>query len=119
MRRTNFRPEMIGRRRRGPAPPRKFTFIDLFAGIGGARRGLELAGGQCLFSSEWNEFARMTYATNFGETPRGDIRAIPSTEIPKHDLLSAGFPCQPFSLAGVSKKRSLDRPTGFEDETQA
>jgi DNA (cytosine-5)-methyltransferase 1 len=95
-----------------------FTFIDLFAGIGGARLGLEAAGGTCVFSSEWNPFAARTYRENFGEEPRGNIRQIPSSEIPDHDVLVAGFPCQPFSIAGVSKKRALDMPTGFEDETQ-
>ena len=95
-----------------------FTFADLFAGIGGARLGLTAAGGECVFSSEWNAFAARTYKENFGEQPRGDIRQIPSAEIPDHDVLAAGFPCQPFSIAGVSKKRALDMPTGFEDRTQ-
>jgi DNA (cytosine-5)-methyltransferase 1 len=95
-----------------------FSFVDLFAGIGGARLGLEWAGGNCVFSSEWNTFAVRTYRENFGEDPKGDIRSIRSSEIPRHDLLSAGFPCQPFSIAGVSKKRSLDKPTGFEDPNQ-
>ncbi len=95
-----------------------FSFIDLFAGIGGARLGLEAVGGECVFSSEWNPFARKTYRENFGEEPSGDIRTIPSAAIPDHDLLAAGFPCQPFSIAGVSKKRALDRPTGFEDRAQ-
>jgi DNA (cytosine-5)-methyltransferase 1 len=96
----------------------RFTFADLFAGIGGARIGLQDAGGTCVFSSEWNSFAAITYRENFGDEPSGDIRTIPSASIPDHDVLSAGFPCQPFSIAGVSKKRSLDRPTGFEDLTQ-
>jgi DNA (cytosine-5)-methyltransferase 1 len=96
----------------------RFTFIDLFAGIGGARLGLEASGGVCVFSSEWNPFAARTYKENFGDIPLGDIRAIQSTDIPEYDVLSAGFPCQPFSIAGVSKKRSLDKPTGFEDSTQ-
>lgn len=105
--------------RRGQRPlPGRFAFIDLFAGIGGARLGLGAAGGKCIFSSEWNPFAALTYKENFGEEPRGDIREIPSCEIPDHDVLSAGFPCQPFSIAGVSKKRALDMPTGFEDQTQ-
>lgn len=98
--------------------PRRFTFIDLFAGIGGARLGLEKAGGVCVFSSEWNPFAAKTYRENFGEVPRGDIRQIPASEIPEHEVLSAGFPCQPFSIAGVSKKRALAMPTGFEDKVQ-
>ncbi len=96
----------------------KFTFVDLFAGIGGARLGIEAAGGDCVFTSEWDRFAQVTYASNFGEFPSGDIRKIPSSAIPDHDLLSAGFPCQPFSLAGVSKKNALNKPHGFEDETQ-
>ncbi len=109
----------VGRKPRGSAVKRPgFTFIDLFSGIGGARIGLEAAGGVCVFSSEWNPFAVQTYRENFGEIPFGDIRAIASSEVPDHDVLSAGFPCQPFSIAGVSKKRSLDRPTGFEDPTQ-
>jgi DNA (cytosine-5)-methyltransferase 1 len=105
--------------RQGQRPSaRLFTFADLFAGIGGARLGLTAAGGKCVFTSEWNAFAVKTYRENFGEEPRGDIRQIPSSEIPDHDILAAGFPCQPFSIAGVSKKRALDMPTGFEDQTQ-
>lgn len=88
----------------------KFKFIDLFAGIGGMRIALESAGGKCVFSSEWDKFACRTYLANFGETPRGDITKIPASDIPDFDVLSAGFPCQPFSIAG--KKR------GFEHETQ-
>lgn len=96
----------------------KFTFIDLFAGIGGMRLAFEKAGGTCVFSSEWNKFCQETYRANFGETPEGDITSIPASHIPDHDILLAGFPCQPFSIAGVSKKSSLNRPHGFEDETQ-
>ncbi|MBE6420445.1 MAG: DNA (cytosine-5-)-methyltransferase [Akkermansiaceae bacterium] len=101
-------------------PPKKwdFTFIDLFAGIGGFRQAFQAAGGKCVFSSEWNKYAQKTYAANYGEIPYGDIRAIPKEQIPTHDVLCAGFPCQPFSLAGVSKKNSLGRKHGFEDETQ-
>ena len=95
-----------------------FTFIDLFAGIGGMRLGFERAGGKCVYSSEWNKYSRITYAKNFGEDPDGDITQVDVETIPDHDVLVAGFPCQPFSLAGVSKKNSLGRPTGFEDETQ-
>ena len=104
-----------------PYPPPSnwnFTFIDLFAGIGGFRQAFQAAGGKCVFSSEWNKYAQKTYAANYGEIPYGDIRSIPKEEIPKHDVLCAGFPCQPFSLAGVSKKNSLGRKHGFEDETQ-
>ncbi len=104
-----------------PYPPPKesnYTFIDLFAGIGGFRLAFQKAGGRCLFSSEWDKFAKQTYAANFGEIPYGDIQKIDKKDIPQHDILCAGFPCQPFSLAGVSKKNSLGRKHGFEDETQ-
>lgn len=93
-------------------------FIDLFAGIGGTRLAFEAAGCSCVFSSEWDKFARKTYEANFGEVPSGDIREIAAKDIPDHDILVAGFPCQPFSLSGVSKKKSLGRPTGFKDPTQ-
>ena len=83
------------------APKQGFTFIDLFAGIGGMRVGFESAGGQCVFSSEWDKFAQQTYAANFGEIPHGDITQIDVSQIPKHDVLLAGFPCQPFSHAGL------------------
>lgn len=101
-------------------PPEKpaFTFIDLFAGIGGFRIAFQEAGGKCVFTSEWDKFAKQTYEANFGEVPYGDIRKIDKTTIPDHDILCAGFPCQPFSLAGVSKKNSMGRKHGFEDETQ-
>ena len=95
-----------------------FTFIDLFAGIGGFRIALKKAGGECIFSSEWDKYARLTYKMNFGETPEGDIQKINKRDIPDHDVLCAGFPCQPFSLAGVSKKKSLGQRHGFQDETQ-
>jgi DNA (cytosine-5)-methyltransferase 1 len=98
-----------------------FTFIDLFAGIGGFRLAFEARGGQCVFSSEWDKFARQTYADNFQLDPEeiaGDITLIDTDDIPEHDLLVAGFPCQPFSLAGVSKKNSLGRAHGFDDPTQ-
>lgn len=104
-----------------PAPQHpKFTFIDLFAGIGGFRIAMQRQGGKCVFSSEWNKFSQKTYLANFGEMPFGDI-TLESTKgfIPKgFDILCAGFPCQPFSIAGVAKKNSLGRPTGFEDKTQ-
>jgi len=96
----------------------EFTFIDLFAGIGGMRLAFEEAGGKCVFSSEWNKFAQQTYQANFGELPDGDITKISASDIPDHDILTGGFPCQPFSIAGVSKKNSLGRLHGFEDETQ-
>lgn len=96
----------------------KFTFIDLFAGIGGIRLAFQKQGGHCVFTSEWDKFAKLTYEINFGEVPFGDITKIKETEIPEHDVLLAGFPCQPFSIAGVSKKNSLGRKHGFLDETQ-
>jgi len=96
----------------------KFTFVDLFAGIGGFRLAMQSIGGECLFSIEWDKYAQLTYLRNYGEIPFGDIRSISETDIPDHDILCAGFPCQPFSLAGVSKKNSLGRKHGFEDETQ-
>lgn len=97
-----------------------FTFIDLFAGIGGIRKGFEQAGGTCVFTSEWDSYAQKTYAANFSssEIIHGDITKVNATDIPDHDVLLAGFPCQPFSIAGVSKKKSLGRATGFLDETQ-
>jgi DNA (cytosine-5)-methyltransferase 1 len=95
-----------------------FTFVDLFAGIGGFRIALEKLGGRCLFSSEWDRYSQKTYRAWFGETPEGDIRAIAPDSIPDHDILAAGFPCQPFSLAGVSKKNSLGRAHGFRCNTQ-
>ena len=84
-----------------------FTFIDLFAGIGGIRQGFEANGGQCVFSSEWDKYAQQSYEANYGEVPHGDITQISVADIPSHDVLAAGFPCQPFSNAGLRK--------GFED----
>lgn len=104
-----------------PAPnPHKFTFIDLFAGMGGFRLAMQAQGGKCVFSSEWNKYAQKTYFANFGEMPFGDItKESTKSYIPQHfDILCAGFPCQPFSIAGVSKKKSLGRETGFKDKTQ-
>lgn len=95
-----------------------FTFIDLFAGIGGMRIAFEQNGGQCVYSNEWNKYCQQTYFANFGEQPEGDITKVDASTIPDHDILVAGFPCQPFSIAGVSKKNSLGRATGFEDKTQ-
>ena len=97
-----------------------FTFIDLFAGIGGIRLGFESIGGRCIFTSEWNDWAKKTYQANFGveENFIGDIVPYPAEDIPNHDVLLAGFPCQPFSIAGVTKKNSLGRPHGFECTTQ-
>lgn len=96
----------------------QFKFIDLFAGIGGMRLAFERTGCRCVFSCEWDQHAQKTYAANFGEIPAGDITKISSSEIPTHEILLAGFPCQPFSISGVSKKKSLGRPHGFSDKTQ-
>jgi DNA (cytosine-5)-methyltransferase 1 len=97
-----------------------FTFIDLFAGIGGLRKAMEGAGGRCVFTSEWDAFAQKTYHANFPDNRpiAGDIREVDAAAIPEHDVLVAGFPCQPFSIAGVSKKNALGRLHGFQDETQ-
>lgn len=106
------------------AAPAEFTFIDLFAGIGGIRKGFEAHGGRCVFTSEWNKYAKKTYLTNFPDGPEdshtfvGDIQPYPAEEVPDHDVLLGGFPCQPFSIAGVSKKNALGRAHGFEDATQ-
>lgn len=105
---------------RRPAQPSSFSFIDLFAGIGGIRRGFEQAGGRCVFTSEWNEWAQKTYRANFPDDHElvGDIQKYHEADVPDHDVLLAGFPCQPFSIAGVSKKNALGRKHGFECETQ-
>jgi DNA (cytosine-5)-methyltransferase 1 len=97
-----------------------FSFIDLFAGIGGLRRGFESIGGKCVFTSEWDKYSQQTYRANFkcDHEIAGDIRAVNEADIPVHDVLLAGFPCQPFSIAGVSKKNALNRPHGFACETQ-
>ena len=97
-----------------------FTFIDLFAGMGGFRLAMQAQRGKCIFSSEWNQYAQKTYMANFGDVPFGDItKEETKSYIPEHfDVLCAGFPCQPFSIAGVSKKNSLGRETGFKDKTQ-
>jgi len=83
------------------------TFIDLFCGIGGFRLAFERAGGRCVFSSDWDKFSRQTYAANFGETPHGDIHTVAVADIPKFDILCGGFPCQPFSLAGMFQTGTL------------
>ncbi len=88
----------------------RFTFIDLFAGIGGTRMGFEKAGGECVFTSEWDPFCQETYRENFGEMPYGDITKISEDEIPNFDILVAGFPCQPFS--------SIGKRQGFKHQTQ-
>ena len=97
----------------------QFTFVDIFAGIGGMRLGFEAAGGSCVFTCEWDKHCQQTYRANFGdEEIAGDIREVPARGIPPHDVLLAGFPCQPFSIAGVSKKNALDSPHGFDCEAQ-
>ena len=113
----------LARSEEGPAQDDSaFTFIDLFAGIGGTRRGVERAGGRCVFTCEYDRFAQTTYRENFRMDHElvGDITTIvkPADAVPDHDLLVAGFPCQPFSIAGVSKKQSLGRAHGFACETQ-
>lgn len=97
-----------------------FTFIDLFAGIGGLRQAMESIGGRCVFTSEWDKFSKQTYEANYRDNRpiAGDIREVAAEDIPSHNVLCAGFPCQPFSLAGVSKKNSLGREHGFRCETQ-
>lgn len=105
-----------------PANDGGFRFIDLFAGIGGMRIAFEKQGGKCVFTSEWDEYARKTYLANFadmdGHVFAGDITTVDERDVPDHDILLAGFPCQPFSIAGVSKKNALGRPHGFSDKTQ-
>ena len=95
-----------------------FHFIDLFCGIGGFRIAFERAGCECAWSCDWDKHAQTTYEANFGEWPHGDVHSIAVADIPKHDILCAGFPCQPFSIAGVSKKLSLGHKHGFEDVKQ-
>ena len=99
---------------------KEFRTIDMFAGIGGVRLGFEENGGTCVFTSEWDKYAKKTYIENFGEGHEfaGDITQIAAADVPDHDVLLGGFPCQPFSIAGVSKKNSLGRAHGFLDLTQ-
>lgn len=119
---TSQKHAMIGRVRMSH-PSAGFRFVDLFAGIGGTRLAFERSGGQCVFTSEWNKYAEQTYRENFDDGRAdhdfvGDITQVRTSDIPDHDVLVAGFPCQPFSLAGVSKKNSMGRPHGFDDKTQ-
>lgn len=109
---------LVKSKEKQPHKDTDYTFIDLFAGIGGMRIAYEAAGGHCVYSNEWNKYSQQTYYANFGEQPDGDITKVNAEDIPDHDILVAGFPCQPFSIAGVSKKQSLGRATGFEDQTQ-
>jgi DNA (cytosine-5)-methyltransferase 1 len=115
---VNERPgiDFVGSHANQPA----FSFIDLFAGIGGLRRGFENVGGRCVFTSEWDRWAQITYKANYvvDHDIAGDITQVDAGDVPDHDLLLAGFPCQPFSLAGVSKKNSLGRKHGFDCDTQ-
>jgi len=118
-----IRERVLPHAKRNPdAAPARFRFADLFAGIGGMRAGFEAHGGRCVFTSEWNPFAQKTYLANFAPTPdhvfTGDITQVDTHDVPDHDVLLAGFPCQPFSIAGVSKKNALGRAHGFADETQ-
>lgn len=105
-----------------PAEQPPFRFIDLFAGIGGLRMGFESIGGRCVFTSEWDAKCQETYRLNFPDNHEigGDIREFSKNpeKVPEHDLLLGGFPCQPFSIAGVSKKNALGRVHGFLDDTQ-
>lgn len=107
-------------RKYNPSNDADFTFIDLFAGIGGFRKGFETIGGKCVFTSEWDVNCRKTYIANFScdHELAGDITKVDEKSIPEHDVLLAGFPCQPFSIAGVSKKNALGKKHGFLCETQ-
>jgi len=106
--------------RHTPSPDTDFTFIDLFAGIGGIRTAFQKHAGKCVFTSEWNKYSQITYKENFRDEHEisGDITLVNEHDVPDHDVLLAGFPCQPFSIAGVSKKNSLGRLHGFKDATQ-
>lgn len=112
---------IVSARKSARSSHQSFDFIDLFAGIGGLRLAFNAIGGKCVFTSEWDKYCRQTYSKNFGCPEReiaGDIREVSVCDIPRHDVLVAGFPCQPFSIAGVSKKNALGRPHGFLCDTQ-
>ena len=117
---TDYLQKLVAAQRRASNGRRRFRFVDLFAGIGGVRIPFDRMGGECVFTSEWDPYAQRTYRANFpsDHTIAGDITKVPAELIPPHDLLLAGFPCQPFSIAGVSKKNALGRPHGFACETQ-
>ena len=115
----------LGNKTRSLNENKSFEYIDLFAGIGGFRKAFDSIGGKCVFTSEWDKACRVTYQANYqcDHPVEGDIREFTKDKesldrIPKHDLLVAGFPCQPFSIAGVSKKNALGRPHGFKCDTQ-
>lgn len=113
--------EIAYRLHESPKQP-SFRFIDLFAGIGGIRRGFDAIGGKCIFTSEWDKYAQKTYLANYHNDDShqlvGDITKVDASDIPNHDLLLGGFPCQPFSIAGVSKKNALGKEHGFRCESQ-
>lgn len=113
--------ETIRLERCAATPEHSFKFIDLFAGIGGLRRGFDAIGGKCVFTCEWDKHSQQTYRANYPDDEHeiwSDIRDLKAEDVPDHDVLLAGFPCQPFSLAGVSKKNALGRAHGFACETQ-
>jgi len=114
----SFREDSVPYRAGAAALPQKPRFIDLFCGIGGFRLAFDSAGCECVWSCDWDKYSQRTYKENFGEQPWGDIHTKAVADIPKHDILCGGFPCQPFSIAGVSKKLSLGRKHGFDDEKQ-
>lgn len=116
--REQFFKLVFGELKLKPTLNTKFKFIDLFAGIGGVRLGFQKSGGACVFSSEFDKGAQKTYRTNHGEMPFGDITLIDESSIPEHDILLAGFPCQPFSHAGVSARNAVGKSHGFLCETQ-
>lgn len=116
--RNKVREDVAEYRVNGSGVRRKPRFIDLFCGIGGFRYAFERAGAECVFSSDYDKHSQITYEANFKEKPHGDIYEVADADIPAFDILCAGFPCQPFSIAGVSKKISLGRKHGFDDEKQ-
>lgn len=115
---TAIKQMLVKARSEAPHYKEQYTFIDLFAGIGGMHIAYTSAGARCVYANEWNKYSQQTYYANFGIQPDDDITKVVAEDIPDHDILVAGFPCQPFSIAGVSKKQSLGRATGFEDKTQ-
>lgn len=102
----------------GEGKVESFSFIDLFAGIGGFHQAFGSLGGECVLASDWNKYSRQTYEANYRMEPYGDIKDITEHNFPVADVVCGGFPCQPFSIAGVSKKNSMGIPHGFDDEKQ-